>query len=208
MAVSKRARQPSKAGKKKPRAGAGHMSIRVALRRMQEMARVEVRPLEGNFGIDGDDLTIGEDRYRLVKVPGDGDCAFDSMAFIVHCVLNRDEWRGPLDAYERTGLAGPAELRKALDAYRGGLPRDGGWGDQFDWVVFSAMFKVSVNVISYRVTEGGLGGETHSVIGPDVLGAKAYVPGFVRAGPGEGLHAYVCNHYDVHYDPMRLVARG
>lgn len=191
-----------------------HMSIRVAFQRyahLRDGGRVQVRPLSGNFDVDGDHLTIGDDRYRLVKVPGNGDCAFDSMVYIVHAVINNKEWKGVDDAYESTGLGGPNELRRALDPYRGGVERDGEWGDQFDWVVFCAMFGVTVNIISYTVTSEGFGGETHSIIAPDALGARAFAPAFARVDPGgigSGLHAHVCNHYNVHYDPMCLVSRG
>eukprot|EP00873_Tetraselmis_striata_P043801 jgi/Tetstr1/464065/TSEL_008870.t1 len=191
---------------------AGQMSIRLALKRMRKSARdAEVRRLCGNFDLDGDRLSIGEDRYELVKVPGEGDCAFDAMIYIVHAVVNGDAWRGPEHAYEATGAGSADNLRRAFDLYRDGFPRDGSWGDQFDWVVFCAMFGVTVHVVSYSVGATGFENEMHSVITGDVLGRRAYVPGFVRVDKDaldSGLHAYVCNHCDTHYDPMRLVKRG
>lgn len=188
------------------------MSIRTAIRRLQEKAAaVEVLPLRGNFDVDGASLRIGDDRYEMIKVPPDGNCAFDTMLYIVHTVVNMAPWKGPADAYEKTNLGGPDELRKALDAYREGLPREDGWGDQFDWVVFCAMFGVTVHVVSYEVTAVGFGNETHSVITPEALGREAFLPAFSRVHRDSvniGLHAYVCNHYGKHYDPMRLIERA
>ena len=166
-----------------------------------------VREVRGGFELDGSTLTFGGDRYELFKVPGAGDCAFDAMAFILHCVVNGGDWSGPEDAYKSTGFGTAVEMRKALDQYRDGAPREGGWGDEVDWVVFSAMFGVTVHMISYGVSSAGVCDEKHSVISPGVYGRKVYVPGYVRAKEGDGLHAYVCNHYCVHYDPMRLVRR-
>jgi hypothetical protein len=166
-----------------------------------------IREVRGQFELDGSRLTFGGDQYELVKVPGEGDCAFDSMAFILHSVMNGNVWTCPEDAYTSTGIGTANELRMALDQYREGIPRDEGWGDQIDWVVFSAMFGVTVHVISYGVSSTGVCDEKHSVISPSAYGRKVYVPGYVRARDGDGLHAYVCNHYCVHYDPMRLVRR-
>lgn len=187
----------------------GQMSMRQALKQLNSIP--ETKCLKGNFDIDGARLTIGDDVYEIVKVPGEGDCAFDAMIYIVHTIVNGKKWRGPPDAYADTGVDSADEFRRAFDLYREGFPRDGTWGDQFDWVVFCAMFGVTVHIISYRVSAAGLENEMHSVIGGDVLGQKAFVPGFVKVSRDAidtGLHAYVCNHYDTHYDPMRLVKRG
>lgn len=191
--------------------GGGQMSIRQALKKLREKAEVETKQLKGNFHIDGPRLTIGDDLYHLIKVPGEGDCAFDTMVYIIHAIINGNTWRGPEDAYKCTGVGSADELRRAFDSYRKDFPRDGAWGDQFDWVVFCAMFGVTVNIISYSVSATGFENEMHSVISSEVLGQKAYVPGFVkvpRESLDSGLHAYVCNHYDTHYDPMRLVKRS
>lgn len=187
-------------------------SLRLALKRLRAgpAAPAGGTRLGGGFDLEGTALRVGGDRYRLVRVPGEGDCAFDSMAYLVHALLNRREWTTPADAYAATGLTSAWEVRKALDQYRTGFPREGRWGDQFDWVVFSAMFGVRLDIVSYRVTEEGFGGETHSVITPETLGARAFVPPFVRVDRDAlhaGLSAYLCNHNDVHYDPMVLVER-
>ena len=192
-------------------AAAGQMSMRQALKKLREKAAIETAQLKGNFRLDGARLGIGDDLYELIKVPGDGDCAFDTMVYIIHAIVNGNEWRGPRHAYDATGVGSADELRRAFDLYRDGFPRDGAWGDQFDWVVFCAMFGVTVHVVSYGVGPAGFENEMHSVISGEVLGRKAFVPGFVRVARDAldaGLHAHVCNHYDTHYDPMRLVKRG
>lgn len=195
--------------KRAPFPGYTPTSLRLALRKTANEDTC-ITPLEGGFSIEGDELRIGSDIYELQKVEGDGDCAFHSMIYILHSVVNKKPWKGEEDAYVTTGVDHAGHLRRAFDRYREQMPRDGTWGDEIDWLLFSAMFGVTVNIISYNVLAEGFGEAMHSVIRPCSFGAKVHIPYFVEydeGGVDAGLNAYVCNHYNTHYDPMRMVSR-
>lgn len=186
-----------------------HSSIRLALKNNAVRGVTHVEHLTGGFSLDGNRMSIGGDTYELVKVDGEGDCAFDSMMYILHHTLNREQWRGARHAYEKTGWGSADEMRKAFDAYRS-VVREGTWGDEIDWLLFCAMFGVTVNIISYIVLDEGPPVAMNSVIWPYSWGAKVYIPGFVnvdKRSVDAGLAGFVCNHDNKHYDPMELVCR-